>query len=428
MPDDNRKGRTGDEVAAVLGLEDGPGRRRHWSRRVALIAVLLLAVGGGYALFRDSISSRQTQYQTDAALRGDITVVVTATGTVEPTNTVEISSELSGIIRTVKVDYNSEVRVGEVLAELDTDRLKASVASSRARVQAAKANVVEAEATIVEKQRSLQRTQELARRSFASTQDLDAARATHDRAVAALDSAKADVAAAEADLSVNETNLGKSCICSPIDGVVLARDVEPGQVVAASLQAPVLFTIAEDLTQMEVQVDVDEADVGQVRVGQAASFTVDAYPERTFSAEIRQLRFGSETVQGVVTYKAVLSADNAELLLRPGMTATAEITVGEARDVLTVSNEALRFTPPTTETESSGRGILGRLLPGRPQFRAASAPEQTGSSRRVWVLRGGVPGAVEIEIGVSDGTRTEIRSGALADGQKVIVDATVSSN
>ena len=261
-----------------------------------------------------------------------------------------------------------------------------------------------------------------------STQELEIAKATYDRALAARDSTKADVVAAAADLRLDETNLQKSRIVSPIDGVVLMRNVDPGQVVAASLQAPVLFTIAEDLTKMEVQVDVDEAEVGKVREGQRASFSVDAYPDRTFEATIKQLRFGSQVVQGVVTYKAVLIADNPDLLLRPGMTATAEITVQKVTNVLTVSNEALRFTPPQTETGGDDRSFLMRLIPGRPRFRAPSRNQETGPDRKVWVLRDGKAVPVKVKIGASDGKRTQIDGGTLKDGDAVIIDASTGAS
>ena len=193
--------------------------------------------------------------------------------------------------------------------------------------------------------------------------------------------------------------------------------------VASSLQAPVLFAIAEDLSKMEIQVDVDEADVGKVREGQSATFTVDAYPERHFTAQISQLRFGSEIVQGVVTYKAVLTTDNSELLLRPGMTATAEIVVHEEKEVLTVSNEALRFTPPEPKKQASNESFLTKIIPRMPRFRPASRPEVTGSERVVWVLGDGVPAPLRVTIGATDGRRTQIVEGPLAAGQDIIVDA-----
>jgi len=349
--------------------------------------------------------------------------VVTATGSVQPTNKVDVSSELSGIIRRVLVDYNSVVKVGDPLAELDTDKLQATVDSSRARVAATEARVRDTQATIVEKKLDYDRRRALVARSAISERDLEAAKAAYDRAVAALASSRADVVAAKADLKLNETNLAKACICSPINGIVLSRNVDPGQTVATSFQAPVLFTIAEDLKKMEVQVDVDEADIGKVREGQKATFTVDAFPDRRFDAQITQLRFGSEVVQGVVTYKAVLTTDNSDLVLRPGMTATAEITVEHIKQALTVPNEALRFSPPADTTAARSGGLLSRLLPGRPRFRPPSKQQNTGSSRTVWVLRDGTPVAVPVTIGVSDGRRTQVLDGAVASGQPVIVDA-----
>jgi HlyD family secretion protein len=291
-------------------------------------------------------------------------------------------------------------------------------------VTAAKAKVEEAEATRIEKERDLVRKSDLAERKVVSALDLDTARAAHERAVAALASARADVGVAEAELRLNEANLAKARIVSPINGVVLKRNVDPGQTVASSLQAPVLFSIAEDLRQMEVQVDVDEADVGKVQEGQEATFSVDAYPERKFSARIRELRYGSEVVQGVVTYKAVLTTDNADLLLRPGMTATAELAVQRLERALLVPNAALRFSPPAESEADKGGGLLRKLLPGRPQFRAASRREETGARRTVWILHDGLPSAVAIEIGASDGKRTEVLKGELTEAHAVITDAT----
>ncbi|MGD9827281.1 MAG: efflux RND transporter periplasmic adaptor subunit [Hyphomicrobiaceae bacterium] len=366
------------------------------------------------------------RYVTEAAAKGSFTIIVTATGSVQPITKVDVSSELSGTIREVLVDFNSQVVVGQVLALLDTDKLKATVESSRARLAAAKARVIDAQATVREKERAYVRKRDLAQKQFSSTQDLDLAKAAYDRSIAALASTKADVAVAEAELRLNETNLAKARIVSPIKGIVLKRNVDPGQTVASSLQAPVLFTIAEDLTKMEVQVDVDEADVGKVKVGDPATFTVDAYPERKFPARIRDLRYASETEQGVVTYKAVLSVDNAELLLRPGMTATAEIRVREVKDALLVPNTALRFVLPNQSNERSSGGLLRRILPGPPRFRPATKKDDKGVTRRLYVLRDGEPTPVSVQIGASDGRRTEIASGGLKAGDLVVVDTTTS--
>lgn len=387
----------------------------------------LLLAAGAYVLFFEGGNATRQTYVTQPAARGDMTVLVTATGSVQPTNKVDISSELSGVVRRVNVDYNSVVKVGDVLAELDTDKLGATVESSRAKLASAKAKVGEAEATLEEKLRDYDRKRTLVARQATSQQDLDAAKAAYDRARAALASARADVSVAEAQLNVDETNFRKARITSPINGVVLTRNVDPGQTVASTLQAPVLFTIAEDLKQMEIRVDVDEADVGSVSEGQTASFAVDAHPDRRFPARIRMLRFGSETVQGVVTYKAVLTADNSELLLRPGMTATATITVKEVKGALLVPNAALRFSPNATGAGDS-RTFLQRLMPGPPRMRRTpAAREGKATSRTVWVLRNGQPVALSVTVGSTDGRSTEITGGELKAGDRVIVDARTAS-
>jgi len=416
------------DIEAVLGL-DAPGNESAWqNRRWWIIAGTVLFVFAALlSVWIVGGSADRLRYITETVTRGDLTILVTATGSVQPTNTVDVSSELSGTIRKVLVDYNDRVKVGQVLAELDTDKLKASVESARARLLAARAKIKDAEATAMEKKLLLERKEKLATKQVSSINDLDIARAAFARAVAAVESARADAAAAAADLKLNQTNLGKSCICSPISGIVLKRNVEPGQIVASSLQAPILFQLAEDLTKMEVQVDVDEADIGTVKEGQRATFTVDAYPGRKFSAHIRELRFGSEVVQGVVTYKAILSTENSNLLLRPGMTATAEITVQELKNVISAPNEALRFEPPAAAQSKDHRTLLERLLPGRPRFRQPSARAQTGNQRTIWRLIDGDLQRVNVTIGPTDGRRTQLIEGTVEAGQAVVVD-TVTTN
>ena len=409
------------DIEAALGL-DKP-KSRLWRMRPGLVVT---AIAGAavllYLLLETGGSNNRVRYVTEPVTEGDLTVTVTATGAVQPTNEVEISSELSGIVRSVLVDYNSAVTTGQTLAVLDTDKLKSTVDSSKAKLQAAQAKVSEAQASVLEARLEYERKQRLVERNAGSVQELEAAEAAHKRALATLESVKADVAAATADLALNKTNLSKALIRSPITGVVLSRKVEPGQTVASSLQAPVLFTIAEDLTKMEVQVDVDEADIGNVREEQKATFTVDAYPDKTFFAEIRELRFGSEVVQGVVTYKAVLTTDNSNLLLRPGMTATAEIVVAQVDEALTVPNAALRFSPPSA-TEVDQRNFLQKIMPGPPRLRKPSATKQlNGAERKVWVLSDGAPEEVSVIVGATDGKRTEIVRGNLAPDQGVIVD------
>lgn len=412
------------DIEAILGV----GKQSRFGifrwRNLWWVAIAFAVIGGGYGFWSLSSTRALVSYATEPATRGNLTVIVTATGSAQPITQVNISSELSGTIRKVLVDYNSPVKTGQVLAELDMDKLKATVESVRARLDAAKSKVADTAATVEERRSEYERKKTLISKQIATDKDLELAKAAYDRSVAGHNSALAEVKVGEADLRLSEINLAKACICAPIDGIVLKRSVDPGQIVASSLQAPVLFVIAEDLRRMELQVDVDEADVGQVKIGQKATFSVDAYPDRKFPAQIRDLRFGSETVQGVVTYKAVLSIDNSELMIRPGMTATAEIVVKQVQDALLVPNPALRFSPVSPQASGKGRGLLQMLIPRPPSatMRPASKPEEIGPNRTVWVLRNGAPAAIPIVIGATDGRRTEVKEGTLAANQPVIVD------
>ncbi|MDZ4791656.1 MAG: efflux RND transporter periplasmic adaptor subunit [Hyphomicrobiales bacterium] len=412
------------EQSSVRSIEDvlgvGPTSRRSWARRKRgwLITLAILAVGG-YLAFGRAPANKGPEFVSESMTRGDVIVNVTATGVVEPTNQVEISSELSGIIRRVFVDYNDTVKAGQVLLELDTVTLNAQVARTRASLAAARARVVQAKATVVEKEAQLKRTTSLAGQNYSSQTALEAAKAEFDRAVASTASADADVQVAEAELKQTETSLSKAQVYSPINGVVLKRTVEPGQTVAASFQTPILLTLAEDLRKMELRVDVDEADIGKVREGQSATFTVEAYQDKTFPARISQVRFASETVDGVVTYKAVLGFENTDLLLRPGMTATAEILIQKVEGAVLAPNAALRFKPP--ETPQRGGGLLSRLF-----FRIPKAPqnetEVKGGKRAVYVLDGVAPKRIAVTVGVTDGKNTQIVDGDLQPGQPVLTD------
>jgi len=282
--------------------------------------------------------------------------------------------------------------------------------------------VQEAVATLDEAKQNYNRYRQLKAKDFASGQKLDEAKAALERGTAAVQSTKADVALAQADLKLRETDMTKACICSPIDGIVLNRQVEPGQTVASTLQAPILFTVAEDLTSMQLLVDVDEADVSLVAKGNTARFTVDAYPDRTFDATITKVRYAPEVREGVVTYKAELSVDNRNLLLRPGMTATADIQVKTVTGALLVPNEALRYSPPAPKAQRQSRGLLGAILPSPPRSMTERRQNDGAEGKRVWVLRNGAPVAVTVTTGLSDGQRTEIVGGDLRAGQAVIVD------
>lgn len=407
------------DLAALIG---GAGRPHRWRRRLGwtLAAIVALAIiAGAWSLLAGRGSG--FTYATANAVRGDLTVTVTATGSVQPTEQVDVSSELSGRIKSVNVDYNSPVKAGDVLAELVTDNLDAARASAQAKLAAAKANVAKAHATIASTESTLSNKKVLVGRNVSSSQELIEAQANYDAAAAGEQSANAEEAVAAADLALAETNLSKAAIRSPIDGVVLTRSVDPGATVAASLSAPTLFVIAGDLRQMELQVDVDEADVGKTKVGQKASFTVDAYPDQSFPAAIKDIRLMSETTNNVVTYKAMLSVDNGGLLLRPGMTATADIVVEEVKDAVLIPNAALRYAPPVASTRSRAFG----LFPA-PRMGAVTTAEPTGRSRQVYVMRNGEPVPVTIETGATDGVHTEVRSGDLAAGDSLVTDATAA--
>jgi HlyD family secretion protein len=407
--------------AQALGIQEQLGRGSRVGRWLA-VAAGLTAVITLIAWVRSDTSSAPT-YKTQPVELGSLMVTVSATGNLEPINQVDVGSELSGIIDTVNVDYNDAVKAGAALATLDVDRLEAQVFESQSALESAQAKVLNAEATLAERRLSLDRTAELVRKELSPQTQLDEAEAAFKRAQAELASVKAQASQSEATLNARQTDLGKAVIRSPINGIVLDRSIEPGQTVAASLQSPVLFTLAEDLTQMELHVAIDEADVGYVREGQAATFTVDAYPEHSFPATITQLRYASETVAGVVTYEAVLRVDNSDLLLRPGMTATAEIVVETVEEAVLVPNAALRFEPPDLEEKPSSRNssILSAILPrrgGQPRDKSAS---KESDGERVWTLRDGRPVAAAISTGVTDGRMSEVIEGDLQVGAELVV-------
>lgn len=411
--------------SAGLALTANPPGRRV-VRGVLWTALVLLIVFGAYAWQARDRSDR-VQYRTEPAQRGNLVVTVTATGSLAPTNQVDVGIEISGTVRAVEADYNDQVKVGQVLARLDTTKLEAQVLQTQAALEAARARVLQAQASVAEAQARLarlERVKELSGGKVPSPQEIDTARATLDRAHADDASARAQVTQTEAALNANRTDLAKAVIHSPVNGIVLKRAVEPGQTVAAVLQAPVLFTLAEDLTKMELQVDVDEADVGKVHAGQEATFTVDAYPERTFPARITKVRYGSQTVAGVVTYKALLKVDNAALSLRPGMTATASIVVDRVNEALLVPNAALRFTPPAAPQSAPAEsgGLLSKILPRAPRPSVRSREDASSRQKRVWTVQDGELQPIDITIGATNGVMTQVVAGTLAPGTALVVD------
>ena len=414
------------DIAYTLGLDQqttGYSRLKpylFWGVTILLVAVIALLV------WKKRTADNQVSYQTQEVSRGSITVTVSATGTLQPNNQVDVGSEISGTFKTVEVDYNDRVKRGQVLGRIDTAKQEALVKQTVASLEAARAKVLQAHATVSEAKAKLARlvqVQEASGGKVPSKSEMESARAAFERAVADEANAKASVTQAEASLEVQRIDLAKSVLRSPINGIVLKRAVEPGQTVAASLQTSVLFTLAEDLTQMELQVDVDEADVGKVQPGQSATFTVSAYPDRTFPAIVGQVRFGSKTVAGVVTYTTVLKVNNADLLLRPGMTGTAGITVQKVDNAMLVPNTVLRFLPPAAPVVKQSSGsLLGKLMPRPPSSAPKPQENAPATQQHIWTLRAGQLQKIAVTAGMTDGVKTEVKGSTLEIGMPVVVD------
>lgn len=412
-------------IGQVLEYARRGNRKRQAMIWLVGLALLGLAVWGGLTFF--SSDTAELKYETAQVREGDLIVNVTATGTLQPVNQVDVGTEISGTVESLSADFNDRVKRGQILAKLNTDQLSARLRQSQAALKLARANVQNADATLAETRAKLKRLKALAAKAIASQDDLDTAEAAFTRATAALRVSKEQVSQAEAQVDADRTTLDKAQIRSPIDGIVLKRQVELGQTVAASLQTPVLFTLAENLTQMELNVAVDEADVGQVTVGQKATFTVDAFPGRSFPAVIDQVRYAPQTVAGVVTYETVLLVDNSDLSLRPGMTATVEIVVGEYHNVLLLPNTALRFSPPAPQVKTaSGGSLFSRLFP-RPSHRTNETKQETSSAKEaqlqwVWTLQNGKPVKIAVKVGATDGQMTQLLSGEVKVGMALLVD------
>lgn len=393
--------------------------------RILVISGILVAIAvtTWLLLFRDKGDT--VRYITEEATRTRLVVTASATGNLQPTNQVDLGSELSGTVEKVLVDENDHVKQGQVLAQLDLSKLNDQVTKSRALVSSAQAEVAQMRATVAESRANLARLRhvsELSGGKVPSKTEMEAAEASVLRAEANEANAQASVRQAEASLKSDLTNISKATMRSPINGIVLSRKVEPGQTVAASLQTPVLFTLAEDLTQMELQVDVDEADVGRVEPGQSAYFTVDAWPGRKYPGEVTRVGYGAQTKDGVVSYKTILKVSNDDLTLRPGMTATAEITTSVRDNILVVPNSALRFTPVTNGAGRKNDSLISSLLPRMPARDTQKKPATNGPEAKIWVLRDGKPVAVPVKTGLSNGRYTEITEGQLQPAMRVITE------
>lgn len=426
------------EKVKELGLiATGQFSRKMW---LGIIVLVLLIVGVGWYWLGTS-KEVETRYKTAPVKRMDLALTVSATGNVTPKDQVEVSSELSGILEDVYVDFNDKVTVGQKLAQLDTSKLNATLLQRKSSLRSAKAQVKSAEANLEEAKLNYQYYQNVWKASAGkhpSQQVMDNTRVSLAKAEANLEQALANVDNAQAQLEFTESDLVKSTLVSPIDGVVLSRSAEPGQTVASSFSAPVLFLLARDLKVMELIVAVDEADIGVVEVGQKATFTVDAYRGRQFEAEITQIRLADSSEKNasasssVVSYNTVLSVDNDDLALLPGMTAVSEIAVAEAKDTLVIENAALRYQPAegSSAQAQQSRGITGALIPRFRRTSAKQAGEENVVSEQLqargatlWVLRDDKPVEVAVKIGISNGAHTQIVSGDLAEGDLVISDA-----
>ena len=407
--------------------------------RYVLIAAAAVALVVAVVAWRGSAGNKpKTQMETTRLERGRIVAKVTASGTLSAIVTVQVGSQVSGRIAELRADFNSPVTKGQLIAKIDPALFQATVEQQRANLAAAQGNLAKAKAQAVDAQRQADRSQALAAKKLIAQADADTAQSNADALTAGVAAAEGQVAQTRAALHSAEVNLAYTDIRSPTSGVVISRNVDVGQTVAASLSAPTLFVIAEDLAQMQVDTSVAEADVGRLKAGMEATFTVDAYPSEAFKGKVRQVRNAPQTVQNVVTYDAVIDVGNPDLKLKPGMTANVTFVYAEKGDVLKVPNAALRFKPPAGMLGDGG--AAGRTGPRAEGQGAAARPEGTGAGggpggkpaargpetldrRTVWVLKGGAPAPVKIRTGISDGSFSEVLEGELEAGAEVIVDA-----
>ena len=377
----------------------------HGWKKWTLLLGLLMGIVGGLAFFRGG--KKEAEYRTAKVERGEIVATVSATGKVNAVVTVQVGSQVSGRIQKLFADFNSRVKQGQVIAQIDPALFAAQVEQAKAKLANDEANVEKAQVLLADAKRNLGRMDALLAQNLISQSDKDAAQTAHDSAVAGLKAAETQVTQDRASLKLAETNLRYTIIASPVDGTVISRSVDVGQTVAASLQAPTLFTIAQDLTEMQVDTSVDEADIGRVAIGQEAEFTVDAYPDNPFRGTVRDIYNQPTMVQNVVTYDAIIRVKNPDLKLKPGMTANVMIRVGLKEDVLKLPNAALRYRPER---------------PSGPPVSSAATKGEKGRATEIWVLREGKEVPVSVTLGLSDGSFTEAISGNIRPGDQVITE------
>jgi HlyD family secretion protein len=367
-------------------------------RTLSIIYILVVALFG--------CKGDTPSYRTEPVTLGDIQQTVTATGTVNAVTTVQVGTQVSGTIKTLYVDFNSRVKKGQLIAQIDPSTFESQVQQAKANLLSAEANLEKAQTALANDKKTFERNKELLAKKLIAQSDLDTAETTYQSDKAQVASAKAQIEQAKASLDYARQNLAYTRIVSPVDGVVISRAVDVGQTVAASFQTPTLFTIAQDLTKMQIDTNVAESDIGVVKVGQEVEFTVDAYPDTTFKGKVWQIRQAPITVQNVVTYDVVIQVNNRDLKLMPGMTANVSVIIVTRHGVLRITNAALRFRF-TEKPAATGAG--------------AGPSEKKGPS--VWVLENGKPKRFSITPGISDGTYTEVASGDLKEGQNIIVEA-----
>lgn len=382
---------------------------------VLLILILAMGIWGYYHL--SARGSTSLAVDTTTVTRGDLIRAVSATGTLQAVNTVNIGAQVSGTIDRIHVDYNSKVKRGDLLAEIDPSLLSSRVNQARANLLLAKANLREIQAKLANVRKTRDRNKNLFERDLIAESELDSAQTEYESLLAQLESAKAQLAQAQADLEYDETNLGYTKIRSPIDGVVTDRAIDEGQTVNSSQTAPTLFTIAEDLSRMQVEADIDEADIGQVKKGQDVEFTVDAYPDQSFNGKVDEIRLVPKTESNVVTYTVIVKVHNPELKLMPGMTANISVISRKGENILKVNSAALRFQPPQTDdvgaTSADEPGLSGSGR-GRKSDNSVTAGDS------LWTYRNGSFVEIPVVTGISDGMYTEV-SGDIREGLEAVL-------